>query len=165
MRTVRARELCRALKDVGLRPTAFSDPPTQCGDPSPLVRAITPHVTGGNAPLRRRLTTRDGASGRAAPRGFSPAPRCLLLPRAVPSDRRRVRFSPCHAMGHGSAQNSEDQKAQKEYVEPHAGPSAVRQPDCLRPNPAELFEALQRSPGRPGAPSDRSTHCGTPLAR
>jgi hypothetical protein len=50
---------CRALKDVGLRPTAFSDPPTQCGDPSPLGRTITPHITGGNAPLRRRLTTRE----------------------------------------------------------------------------------------------------------
>jgi hypothetical protein len=58
MRTGRARELCRALKDVGLRPTAFPDPPKQCRDPSPLVRTITPHVTGGNAPLRRRLTTR-----------------------------------------------------------------------------------------------------------
>jgi hypothetical protein len=38
------------LKDVGLRPTAFSDPPTQCGDPSPLLRTITPHVTGGAGP-------------------------------------------------------------------------------------------------------------------
>jgi hypothetical protein len=42
-----------------LRPTAFSDLPTQCGDPSPLVPTITPHVTGGDAPLRRRLTTRE----------------------------------------------------------------------------------------------------------
>ena len=47
------------LKDVGLRPTAFSDPPTQCGDPSPLLRTITPHVTDGDAPRRRRLTTRE----------------------------------------------------------------------------------------------------------
>jgi len=31
----------------------------QCGDPSPLVRTITPHVTGGDAPLRRLLTTRE----------------------------------------------------------------------------------------------------------
>jgi transposase len=50
------------LKDVGLRPTAFSDPPTQCGDPSPLVPTITPHVTGGDAPLR--LTTREAMAHR-----------------------------------------------------------------------------------------------------
>jgi hypothetical protein len=47
------------LEDVGLRPTAFSDPPTQGGDPSPLLRTITPHVTDGDAPRRRRLTTRE----------------------------------------------------------------------------------------------------------
>jgi hypothetical protein len=41
------------------RPTAFSDPPTQCGNPSPLMPTITPDVTGGDAPLRRRLTTRE----------------------------------------------------------------------------------------------------------
>jgi len=45
-------------------------------------------------------------------------------------------FQPCHAMGHGSAQNSEDQKAQKEYVEPHAGPSAVRHPAFARIKPS-----------------------------
>jgi len=74
MRTVRARELCRALKDVGLRPTAFPDPPTQCGDPSPLVRTITPRW----GAWRTSHEHHDSVAARGAvPPGSSPLLRVL----------------------------------------------------------------------------------------
>jgi hypothetical protein len=65
------------VKDVGLRPTALSDPPLQCGDPSPLPRSFTPRVIGGEgaAAPPPNHSRGDGASGRATPRGFRPVPR------------------------------------------------------------------------------------------
>jgi len=57
----RAIELARPPRCVEHKPPCrlvASDPPT-VRRPSPLVPAITPHVTGGYAPLRRLLTTRE----------------------------------------------------------------------------------------------------------
>ena len=57
--TVLVRFAAHVLKDVGSSSDRLHRSAHSAATPSPLVSTIAPHLTGGNAPLRRRLTTRE----------------------------------------------------------------------------------------------------------
>ena len=108
------------------------------------MRTIPPHITGGNAPLRRRLTTRE-----AMAHPVELPLEASVQHHAVCCSQGRLRQTgeECvSALSRNGARLSTELRG-SEGSERICGTArwAVRRPaPCLRPNQAELFETLQR---------------------